>query len=135
MKLNCVSKLQSCEVNHSQINVVVNNAFEAGTYGDGLKDNISDGDTDCDENLTLITNSTFFPNTPKGLTFCSHNINHISNKIDELKLVLECHSENKPDVYGLCETFLTGNTHDDEIAWSHRVRHTGAGADLRHCLP
>jgi len=55
-----------------------------------------------------------FASDQKGLTLCSHNVNHILNKIDELKLFLEC-DHPQLDVYGLSETFLTDCIHDDLI--------------------
>jgi len=55
-----------------------------------------------------------FPTIPKGFTLCSHNVNHLSNKLDELKLFLECDNP-KLDVYALCETFLTDRVHDDVV--------------------
>ena len=48
----------------------------------------------------------------KGLCICSHNVNHLSNNIGELKLFLQCDNL-KIDVCGLNETFLTDRDHDD----------------------
>lgn len=59
-----------------------------------------------DENLSV------FPSRFKGLKVCSHNINRISNKIDELRLLLECDSP-PVDVYGISETFLTSSAPDN----------------------
>ena len=51
---------------------------------------------------------------PKGLTLCSHNINHSSNKFDEIKFLLECEKPNLV-IYGICETFWTEDIHDDTL--------------------
>ena len=79
-------------------------------------------------------NNVFDHNIPKGLTLCSHNINHISNKLDELRYILECE---KPDidVYGICETFLTIDVHDDTLNIQgyrlvRRDRNYGAGGGI-----
>ena len=55
-----------------------------------------------------------FPSKLKGLTLCGHNVNHIPNKLDELKLYREC-GYPQLDVYGLSETFLTDCIHDDLV--------------------
>jgi hypothetical protein len=88
-------------------------------------DNFPNDDHDSDDNSSCRSSESLpvdnyiyhpFPRNAKGLTLCSHNVNHISNKIDELKLCLECDNDNvKPDVYGICETFLSTDMHDDEV--------------------
>ena len=50
----------------------------------------------------------------KGIRICSHNVNRIESKYDEIKHTL-MFSKNPPDVVGMCETFLTKNTKDNEL--------------------
>ncbi|CAC5365030.1 unnamed protein product [Mytilus coruscus] len=41
----------------------------------------------------------------KGIKICSHNVNRLEHKLDEIKYNL-IFSENPPDIYCCCETFL-----------------------------
>lgn len=41
----------------------------------------------------------------KGLKICSHNVNRLENKLDEIKHNL-LQSTNAPDIFGCCETFF-----------------------------
>ena len=50
----------------------------------------------------------------KGLHFCNLNIQHIVPKIDELRITMA--HENSPDIFGMCETFLTSSVSDDQMA-------------------
>ena len=50
----------------------------------------------------------------KGFHFCNLNIQHIVPKIDELHITMaHAHS---PDIFGMCETFLTSSVSDDQMA-------------------
>ncbi|CAC5374752.1 unnamed protein product [Mytilus coruscus] len=42
----------------------------------------------------------------KGIKICSHNVNRLEHKLDEIKYNL-IFSENPPDIYCCCETFWT----------------------------
>ena len=48
------------------------------------------------------------------IRICSHNVNRIESKYEEIKHNL-MFSDNQPDVLGLCETFLTKHTTDNEL--------------------
>ena len=50
----------------------------------------------------------------KGLHFCNLNIRHIVPKVDELRIMMS--HVNCPDIFGMCETFLTNSISDDQIA-------------------
>ena len=51
----------------------------------------------------------------KGLHFCNFlNIQHIVPKIDELRITMA--HEHSPDIFGMCETFLTSSVSDDQMA-------------------
>ena len=50
----------------------------------------------------------------KGLHFCNLNVHQIVPKIDELRISMA--HDNCPDIFGLCETFLTDSISDDLIA-------------------
>ncbi|CAG2196992.1 unnamed protein product [Mytilus edulis] len=50
----------------------------------------------------------------KGIKICSHNVNRLEHKLDEIKYNL-MFSENPPDIYCCCETFLDSNTQDNFI--------------------
>ncbi|CAG2222862.1 unnamed protein product [Mytilus edulis] len=50
----------------------------------------------------------------KGLKICSHNVNRLECKFDEIKYNLMS-TPNPPDIIGYCETFLGKNTSDREI--------------------
>lgn len=97
---------------------VISDLAEETDYS-GVGSNIPENDSspvhiNCNsEGIDEITD-VFHVNIPKGLTLCSHNVNHISNKLDELKVVLDS-GKSKIDVYGICETFLTEEVHDDTL--------------------
>ena len=50
----------------------------------------------------------------KGLHFCNLNVHHLVPKIDELRITME--HEHSPDIFGMCETFLTDSVPDDQLA-------------------
>ena len=50
----------------------------------------------------------------KGIKICSHNINRMENKMDEIEYNL-LYSLNPPDIIGFCETFFHENISDDFI--------------------
>ena len=50
----------------------------------------------------------------KGLHFCNLNVHHIVPKIDELRISMA--HDKCPDIFGMCETFLTASISDDQIA-------------------
>ena len=70
---------------------------------------ISDLSSEIEYNLN--SNLTF---KSKGLHFCNLNVHHIVPKIDELRISMA--HDNCPDIFGLCETFLTDSISDDQIA-------------------
>ena len=49
----------------------------------------------------------------KGLHFCNLNIHHIVPKIDELRISMA--HDKCPDIFGMCETYLTASISDDHI--------------------
>ena len=53
-----------------------------------------------------------FPHVNKGLRIACHNIHRLSNKLDELKILLDT-DKPPPDLYCLCETFVTPTTGDN----------------------
>lgn len=66
-----------------------------------------------DVNKTHIDSPYGFKET-KGLRVLSHNVNRLENKFDEVKNTL-LFSKNQPNIVGLCETFLTQNTSDNQL--------------------
>ena len=50
----------------------------------------------------------------KGLHFCNLNVHHIVPKTDELRISMA--RDKCPDIFGMCETFLTASISDDQIA-------------------
>ena len=50
----------------------------------------------------------------KGLHFCNLNIRHIVPQIDDLRISMA--HDNCPDIFGMCETFLTSSVSDNQIA-------------------
>ena len=50
----------------------------------------------------------------KGLHFCNLNVHHIVPKIYELRISMA--RDKCPDIFGMCETFLTASISDDQIA-------------------
>ena len=81
------------------------NVYEVDTNGlDTLPEVIAN---ECD-NCTDLTFST------KGFHLSNLNIRHIVPKIDELRILMA--NQSCPDVIGLCETFLTCNISDNQIA-------------------
>ncbi|CAG2221371.1 unnamed protein product [Mytilus edulis] len=70
------------------------------------------GGNDLDnENDDLVT---YGFNKCKGLKICSHNVNRLECKFDEIRYNLMS-TPNPPDIIGYCETFLGKNTSDREI--------------------
>ncbi|CAG2237494.1 unnamed protein product [Mytilus edulis] len=63
------------------------------------------------ENDDLVT---YGFNKCKGLKICSHNVNRLECKFDEIRYNLMS-TPNPPDIIGYCETFLGKNTSDREI--------------------
>ena len=49
----------------------------------------------------------------KGLHFCNLNIRHLTPKLDELQLVMA--TDNGPDIFGICETFLEYSVPDCQL--------------------
>ena len=47
-----------------------------------------------------------------GFKIVHHNVNHILNKMDQIRLSL---SSNKIDIYGACETFLVNDVSNNEL--------------------
>ena len=81
------------------------NVYEVNTNGlDTLPRSIAN---ECD-NCIDLTFST------KGFHLCNLNIRHIVPKIDGLRILMA--NQSCPDVIGLCETFLTCNISDNQIA-------------------
>ena len=70
---------------------------------------ISDLSSELEYNLN--SNLTF---KPKGIHFCNLNVHHIVPKIDELRISMA--HDICPDIFGLCETFLTDSISEDQIA-------------------
>ena len=64
-------------------------------------------ESDSDKNTELVFRS-------KGLHFCNLNIRHIVPKLDELRITMA--HEHCPDIFGMCETFLTSSISDDQMA-------------------
>ena len=52
--------------------------------------------------------------TSKGLKICSHNVNRLENKLDEIRYNL-LQSKNPPDILGCCETFFSDIILDTDI--------------------
>ena len=72
-----------------------------------------------DECTTLSLETDLDPKTEltfesKGLHFCNLNIQHIVSKMDELRITMA--HEHSPDIFGMCETFLTSSVSDDQVA-------------------
>ena len=62
--------------------------------------------SDLDQSIELTFES-------KGLHFCNLNIQHIVPNIDELSITMA--HEHSPDIFGMCETFLTSSVSDDQM--------------------
>ena len=62
-------------------------------------------ETDLDPRIELTFES-------KGLHFCNFNIQHNVQKIDELRITMA--HEHSPDIFGMCETFLTSSVSEDQ---------------------
>ena len=64
-------------------------------------------ETDLAPSIELIFES-------KGHDFCNLNIQHIVSKIDELRITMA--HEHSPDIFGMCETFVTSSVSEDQMA-------------------
>lgn len=57
-------------------------------------------------------NDIFGFSSNKGIKICSHNVNRLEHKLDEIRQNL-LYSKNAPDIFCCCETFLEINTPDN----------------------
>jgi hypothetical protein len=78
-----------------------NNDSGDAEYNDG------DDDYDCDDNNNV------FQFTESGLHITSLNIQHLMPKLDEIRFYLM--QNNRPQIIGLCETFLHDYIADDQL--------------------
>ena len=65
----------------------------------------------------------------KGLHFCNLNIHHIVPKIDELRILMA--HDKCPDIFGMCETYLTASISDDHIVIDDLIYYAKTGQTHR----
>ena len=117
---------------HKFINLNLDTGFEDAVSA-SIEDSVSDTNQDLNASICIpnteqsdsiispvmsseidpsLSNDLIFKS--KGLHFCNLNVHHIVPKIDELRISMA--HDKCPDIFGMCETFLTASISDDQIA-------------------
>ncbi|EDO36615.1 predicted protein [Nematostella vectensis] len=124
IKCGSVTPAFYCQITPSQqswfcTSCSINPPFQQNEVTDTTLLDFSDPPSTLGRNLTSESDTVLhFPS--KGIVFCHHNVCHISNKLDEIQLLL-CSSSNRKNgrsnhILGLSETFLDESWTDTELA-------------------
>ncbi|CAG2241341.1 SLC35E3 [Mytilus edulis] len=105
LETNTVGTYQIMKTMTTPCIIIIQERFYARSFSTQVKLTM---DTENDDLVTYGFNKC------KGLKICSHNVNRLECKFDEIRYNLMS-TPNPPDIIGYCETFLGKNTSDREI--------------------